>query len=70
MNHEQIESLRGYLDGFEHDNEVPLPDSPTQRLRRLERSHHWEHCMQEILLESMEDNWHMQQVARAEAHGS
>ena len=70
MSPEQIEGIRLRLDALELENQDPLPSDPRERLSRLTKSHHFEHGIQELVLNSMEDNWHQQQVARAEIHGA
>lgn len=51
------------------DIDTDAPQDPHQRLQWLTRHHAWLHAIQELTLEELESNWHMQQVARAELHG-
>ena len=67
MNPENMEGIRNYLTAFEAHGE--LPENPQERLRYLSQERNWLHAIQELTLNSIESNWHQQQVARGEQYG-
>ena len=68
MSHEHLERIGELARALDLDTDIP--SDPHKRLQYLTRQHAWLHAIQELTLEELESNWHMQQVARAELHGS